>query len=139
MDEEMSNITQRIGGITATAIARTGSGFGFSLSPKNFLVGTADSTTGQITPTLSVVNGQAMINGEIKATSGTIAGFTIGDLGCYPNALAKRTYNSDAKIGYEVGIKATSGIGEAAFYVAKVDPCTGLTDPNFNNTKKRSF
>lgn len=134
-----TTIEQNIGGITATAITRTGNGFGFSLSPKNFLVGTADSTTGKITPTLSVVDGKAMINGEIKATSGSIAGFTIGDLGYYPNALAKRTYNSDAKIGYEVGIKATSGIGEAAFYVAKVDPCTGLKDANFNEKSKRSF
>ena len=57
----------------------------------------------------------ADIAGTITATSGSIAGYNIGEGGTYSNALYKRV--SGASADYEVGLKATSGETDLAFYV----------------------
>lgn len=59
----------------------------------------------------------AVITGNITATSGSIAGYNIGSGGSYDNAIYKRVTGSSAK--YEVGLKATSGSTDLAFYVKK--------------------
>lgn len=57
----------------------------------------------------------AHITGTIVATDGTIAGYNIGPGGSYDDAIYKRVSGDDAK--YEVGLKATSGDTDLAFYV----------------------
>lgn len=57
----------------------------------------------------------ADIKGKITATSGSIAGYNIGSGGSYSNAIYKRVDGSSAD--YEVGMKATSGTTDLAFYV----------------------
>lgn len=57
----------------------------------------------------------ANITGTITATSGSIAGYNIGSGGSYANAIYKRVTGTEAD--YEVGIKATSGQTDLAFYV----------------------
>lgn len=57
----------------------------------------------------------ANITGTIKATDGTIAGYNIGPGGAYANAIYKRV--SGANTEYEVGMKATNGETDLAFYV----------------------
>lgn len=59
----------------------------------------------------------ARISGTINATSGSIAGFNIGKSNVYPNALYKTTQSSDGKTKYEIGMKATNGDTDAAFYI----------------------
>lgn len=59
----------------------------------------------------------AVIYGTIYASDGTIAGYTIGDGGSFNNALYKRVSGSDAN--YEVGLKASNGAADIAFYVKK--------------------
>lgn len=59
----------------------------------------------------------AHITGTIVAQDGSIAGYNIGPGGSYDNALYKRVSGDDAK--YEVGLKATSGDTDLAFYVKK--------------------
>jgi hypothetical protein len=58
---------------------------------------------------------KADIKGKITATGGTIAGYNIGVGGTYDNAIYKRVSGSSAN--YEVGLKATSGNTDLAFYV----------------------
>lgn len=57
----------------------------------------------------------ADIQGKITATSGSIAGYNIGSGGSYSNAIYKRVDGSSSD--YEVGMKATSGATDLAFYV----------------------
>lgn len=57
----------------------------------------------------------ANITGTITAKDGSIAGYNIGSGGSYDNAIYKRVTGDSAK--YEVGIKATSGETDLAFYV----------------------
>ena len=57
----------------------------------------------------------ANITGTITATSGSIAGYNIGSGGSYANAIYKRVTGTEAD--YEVGLKATSGPTDLAFYV----------------------
>ena len=57
----------------------------------------------------------ANITGTITAKDGSIAGYNIGPGGCYDNALYKRVSGDSSK--YEVGLKATSGDTDLAFYV----------------------
>ena len=57
----------------------------------------------------------ANITGTITATDGSIAGYNIGPGGSYDNAIYKRVSGDDAD--YEVGLKATSGDTDLAFYV----------------------
>lgn len=60
---------------------------------------------------------KAVIEGSITATGGSIAGYNIGSGGSYNNAIYKRVTGSSAN--YEVGLKATSGSTDLAFYVKK--------------------
>lgn len=57
----------------------------------------------------------ANITGTITATDGSIAGYNIGSGGSYSNALYKRVSGDSAD--YEVGLKASSGDTDLAFYV----------------------
>ena len=57
----------------------------------------------------------AHVTGTIVATDGTIAGYNIGPGGSYDNAIYKRVSGDGVK--YEVGLKATSGDTDLAFYV----------------------
>jgi hypothetical protein len=57
----------------------------------------------------------ADIKGKITASSGSIAGYNIGSGGSYDNAIYKRIQGNG--VDYEVGMKATSGGAELAFYV----------------------
>lgn len=57
----------------------------------------------------------ASVTGTITATDGSIAGYNIGSGGTYTNAIYKRV--SSGSTHYEVGMKATSGVTDLAFYV----------------------
>lgn len=57
----------------------------------------------------------ANITGTITAKDGSIAGYNIGPGGSYSNAIYKRV--DGESIDYEVGMKATSGNTDLAFYV----------------------
>ena len=57
----------------------------------------------------------ANIIGTITAKDGSIAGYNIGPGGSYDNALYKRVSGDDTD--YEVGLKATNGDTDLAFYV----------------------
>lgn len=59
----------------------------------------------------------ANISGKITAETGSIAGFTIGKSNIYNNALYKTTKSDDGKTKYEVGMKATNGDTDLAFYI----------------------
>ena len=59
----------------------------------------------------------AHVTGTIVAQDGTIAGYNIGPGGSYDDAIYKRVSADDA--AYEVGIKATPGDTDLAFYVKK--------------------
>ena len=59
----------------------------------------------------------ADIKGKITATGGAIAGYNIGSGGSYDNAIYKRVVSGSTN--YEVGMKATSGTTDLAFYVKK--------------------
>lgn len=59
----------------------------------------------------------ANITGTITAKDGSIAGYNIGPGGCYENAIYKRVDGDGSGVDYEVGIKATSGDTDLAFYV----------------------
>lgn len=61
----------------------------------------------------------ANITGTITATDGSIAGYNIGPGGSYDNAIYKRV--SGDSVDYEVGLKATSGDTDLAFYVKESD------------------
>lgn len=68
--------------------------------------------------------GNISIKGKITASSGSIAGFKIGESEGhkYGNALSKVvTSASDKNTQYEVGFKATSGETDAAFYIWKTE------------------
>lgn len=76
------------------------------------------STTGFKVSTNGLLTASnAVIYGDIYASGGTIAGYTIGDGGSFDNAIYKRVSGSSAK--YEVGMKASSGATDLAFYVKK--------------------
>ena len=67
---------------------------------------------------LSATDGD--FTGKITATSGTIAGFDIGlgkSYSSYGNALSKRITSDDGKTSYEIGMKASGGETDLAFYV----------------------
>jgi len=57
----------------------------------------------------------ANITGTITAQAGSIAGYNIGPGGSYGNALYKRVSNNSTN--YEVGLKASDGDTDLAFYV----------------------
>lgn len=78
----------------------------------------------------------ANITGAITATDGEIAGYNIGSGGTYNNALYKRVAGDTAK--YEVGLKATSGDTDLAFYVKKSTDNWGSSSNVFyvNNSGK---
>lgn len=57
----------------------------------------------------------AHITGTIVAQDGSIAGYNIGSGGSYDNAIYKRVSGDSSD--YEVGLKATSGDTDLAFYV----------------------
>lgn len=59
----------------------------------------------------------ANITGTITAKDGSIAGYNIGPGGCYDNAIYKRVAGDGNGVDYEVGLKATSGDTDLAFYV----------------------
>lgn len=59
----------------------------------------------------------ANITGTITAEDGSIAGYNIGPGGCYDNAIYKRVKGDGDGVDYEVGLKATSGDTDLAFYV----------------------
>lgn len=59
----------------------------------------------------------ANITGTITAKDGSIAGYNIGPGGVYENAIYKRVAGSGDGYNYEVGMKATSGTTDLAFYV----------------------
>ena len=61
----------------------------------------------------------AHVTGTIVATDGTIAGYNIGPGGSYDDAIYKRVSGDGVK--YEVGLKATSGDTDLAFYVKESD------------------
>ena len=65
--------------------------------------------------------GNIVANGTIYATAGSIAGYNIGKGGTYGNALYKRTseISSSSSPAYEVGMKATDGDTDLAFFVKK--------------------
>ena len=65
--------------------------------------------------------GNVVANGTIYATAGSIAGYNIGKGGTYGNALYKRTSetSSSSSPAYEVGMKATDGDTDLAFFVKK--------------------
>lgn len=63
----------------------------------------------------------ANITGTITATSGSIAGYNIGSGGSYSNAIYKRIIGDGTGKDYEVGLKATSGDTDLAFYVKQSD------------------
>jgi hypothetical protein len=90
------------------------------------------SKTGKLYSTSADISGDVTIEGEIKATDGSIAGFGIGSGGCYDNALYKRVDSDDKTTNYEVGMKATSGDTDLAFYV-KQKASTEIWD-NATNT-----
>ena len=71
----------------------------------------------------------AVIYGTIYASDGTIAGYNIGSGGCYDNAIYKRVSNDSA--AYEVGMKATSGTTDLAFYVKKSTDSWRTNDETF--------
>ena len=59
----------------------------------------------------------ADVTGTITAKAGSIAGYNIGPGGCYSNAIYKRVAGDGSGVDYEVGLKATSGDTDLAFYV----------------------
>lgn len=59
----------------------------------------------------------ANITGTITAKDGSIAGYNIGPGGSYDNAIYKRVAGDGSGVDYEVGLKATSGDTDLAFYV----------------------
>lgn len=59
----------------------------------------------------------ADITGIITATDGSIAGYNIGSGGSYSNALYKRVSGDGSGADYEVGLKASGGDTDLAFYV----------------------
>ena len=59
----------------------------------------------------------ADITGTITAKDGSIAGYNIGPGGSYANAIYKRVAGDGSGVDYEVGLKATSGDTDLAFYV----------------------
>ena len=63
----------------------------------------------------------ADVTGKITASSGSIAGYNIGSGGCYSNAIYKRVAGDGSGVDYEVGLKATSGDTDLAFYVKQSD------------------
>ena len=71
----------------------------------------------------------ANISGTITATGGSIAGYNIGSGGCYSNALYKRV--SGDVSDYEVGLKATSGDTDLAFYVKESTDNWSTNDETF--------
>ena len=63
----------------------------------------------------------ANVTGTITAKKGSIAGYNIGPGGCYDNAIYKRVAGDGNGVDYEVGLKATSGDTDLAFYVKQSD------------------
>lgn len=94
---------------------QNGSSFAFAVGAESLSV-----TTGapfRVTQAGKLYATDAVITGTINASGGTIAGYNIGSGGSYNNAIYKRVSNDDA--AYEVGMKATSGVTDLAFYVKK--------------------
>lgn len=71
----------------------------------------------------------ADITGSITAEDGSIAGFNIGPGGSYSNALYKRV--SGDVSDYEVGLKASSGETDLAFYVKETTDDWKTSDNTF--------
>lgn len=90
-----------------------GSSFAFAVGAESLSV-----TTGapfRVTQAGKLYATDADISGKITAKDGTIAGYNIGSGGCYNNAIYKRVSNNTSD--YEVGMKATNGATDLAFYV----------------------
>lgn len=73
----------------------------------------------------------ANITGTITAKDGSIAGYNIGPGGVYDNAIYKRVTGSGDGYDYEVGLKATSGATDLAFYVKSSDDDWATNGNNF--------
>ena len=71
----------------------------------------------------------ANITGTITATDGSIAGYNIGSGGSYGNAIYKRV--SDTNAQYEVGLKASNGETDLAFYVKESTDNWASSSNNF--------
>ena len=71
----------------------------------------------------------AHVTGTIVAQDGTIAGYNIGPGGSYDDAIYKRVSGDD--VDYEVGLKATSGDTDLAFYVKESDDNWGSSSNTF--------
>ena len=97
-----------------------------TIASNNYVYGQSgmaiDLTNGAIYSKNFSVNtsGDVSISGKITASSGSIAGFTIGKSKAYPklDTLHKICTWTDGT-ECEVGIKASNGTGDLAFYVAK--------------------
>ena len=92
---------------------RSGSSFALAVGAESLSV-----TTGapfRVTQAGKLYATDAVISGTITAKDGSIAGYNIGSGGYYNNAIYKRVSSND--IEYEVGMKATSGATDLAFYV----------------------
>ena len=73
----------------------------------------------------------ANITGTITAKDGSIAGYNIGPGGIYDNAIYKRVAGSGDGYDYEVGMKATSGLTDLAFYVKSSEDNWATNENNF--------
>lgn len=71
----------------------------------------------------------ANITGTITATDGSIAGYNIGSGGSYGNAIYKRVSGTNAQ--YEVGLKASNGETDLAFYVKESKDNWASSSNNF--------
>lgn len=71
----------------------------------------------------------ANITGTITATDGSIAGYNIGSGGSYGNAIYKRVSGTNAQ--YEVGLKASNGETDLAFYVKESTDNWASSSNNF--------
>ena len=73
----------------------------------------------------------ANVTGTITAKDGSIAGYNIGPGGIYDNAIYKRVVGSGDGYDYEVGMKATSGLTDLAFYVKSSADDWATNENNF--------
>lgn len=106
---------------------QNGSSFAFAVGAESLSV-----TTGapfRVTQAGKLYATDAVISGTITAKDGSIAGYNIGSGGCYNNAIYKRV--SSNGIEYEVGMKATSGATDLAFYVKESTDEWATNDTSF--------
>ena len=92
---------------------KNGSSFAFAVGASSLSV-TTDAPF-RVTQAGKLYARDAVISGTITAKDGSIAGYNIGSGGSYSDAIYKRITGDSAS--YEVGMKATSGTTDLAFYV----------------------